>query len=505
LHGVDALIARFAGVDVVDAIVYLPAILVPLAFVLAYGAGSAVFRSRAGGLALVAAQAAQVGFSRRDAFFEGTGLFETLSQPQAASRLLLAPAMIALAFAFIVEGGWILLASLGAAAFALSAVHPTYAPYVALVFGGFLLARMLLIRGWERLLTRGALVLGAILVPFGLVLILLFPVVRGTRVVAPSAGDRVAELHRNSSNFTSLGDWFGYSPSAIAREGPVVVAGLLAVPLAGFAARRLWAALVLGGSLAVLTVLLAPPLFTALSDAFSVSQSRRLAGFLPIAFAVTGGCVVVARLRALGVALAAGAGVALVLLYPGEFTRRVEEGGPEWTVAVAVAGGLVALVAGVLLRPRGPSAGVWTVAVALAFVVPVAVAGFSAVQRVGMMSELTPGIITAVRAQTAPGDVVFSDLNTAFEIAGFAPVYINAAPLGNVADTTKNRPRLRAADSRRFFNRRSLTDAGRRAILDRYGAGWVLVDKERTRPDDFLRTLRIVFQDGRYVLYRVTR
>ena len=57
----------------------------------------------------------------------------------------------------------------------------------------------------------------------------------------------------------------------------------------------------LGGSLAVLTVLLTPPLFTALSDAFSVSQSRRLAGFLPIAFAVVGGCIVVSRLKALGV------------------------------------------------------------------------------------------------------------------------------------------------------------------------------------------------------------
>ena len=168
LHGVEALIARIAGVDVVDVVVYLPAILLPLALLLVYGAGSAVFRSWAGGVALVAAQAAQVGFSRRDMFFEGTGLFETLSQPQAASRLLLAPAMIALAFAFIVEGGWILLASLGAAAFALSAVHPTYVPYVALVFAGFLLARVVLVRGWEPLLTRTSLALGALVVPFGL-------------------------------------------------------------------------------------------------------------------------------------------------------------------------------------------------------------------------------------------------------------------------------------------------------------------------------------------------
>lgn len=505
LHGVEALIARIAGVDVVDVVVYLPAILVPLALLLVYGAGSAVFRSWAGGVALVAAQAAQVGFSRRDMFFEGTGLFETLSQPQAASRLLLAPAMIALAFAFIVEGGWILLASLAAAAFALSAVHPTYAPYVALILAGFLLARVILVRGWEPLLTRATLVLGAMLVPFGLVLILLFPVVRGTRAVTPSAGDRAAELERNTNNFTALGDWFGYAPSAIAREGPVVVAGLLAVPLAAFAARRLWAALVLGGSLAVLTVLLAPPLFTALSDVFSVSQSRRLAGFIPIAFAVVGGCIVVSRWRALGVAAAAAAGVALELVYPGEFMRRLEEGAPTWTVVVAVAGGVVAFVAGAFLRPRGPNPGAWAVAAAVALVAPAAIAGVSALERVRPLTELSPGIVTAVNAQAAPGDVVFSDRKTAFEIAAFAPVYINAGPPGNVADTRKNRPRIRAADARRFFHNRFLTNAERRAILDRYGADWVLVDKEKQPPRDFLQTLPRVFEDGRYALYRVRR
>jgi hypothetical protein len=505
LHGVEALIGHLAGVDVVDVLLYVPAVLVPLAFVLAYAAGSAVFRSPAGGLALVAAQAAQVGLSRRDTFFEGTGLYETLSQPQAASRLLLAPAIIALAFTFMREGGWILLASLGAGAFALSAIHPTYAPYVALVFAGFLLARVVLVRGWEPLLTRAALALGTIVVPFGLFLILLFPVVRGTRAVTPSAADRAAELERNLNNFTTVGDWFGYSPSAIAREGPVVVAGLLAVPLAAFAARRLWAAFVLGGSLVVLTVLLTPPLFTALSDAFSVSQSRRLAGFIPIAFAVAGGCIVASRLRAFGMALAAGAGGALTVLYPGEFMRRVEEGGPEWAVAVAVAGGLVALLAGALRRSQGPNPGMWAAGAAVAFVAPVLIAGVFALERVRPLTELTPGIVAAVRAQTAPGDVLFSDRMTAYEIAAFAPVYINAGPPGNVADTSRNRPRIRAVDTRRFFRARQLTNAERRGILGRYGADWVVVDKEKQRPQEFLRTLAHVFEDDRYVLYRVSR
>ena len=137
-QGVDALIARLAGVDVTAVLLYLPAILVPLAFLLAYVAGKTVFGSWSGGVALVVIQAALVGFSRRDHFFEGTGLFETLSQPQAASRLLLAPALLALAVAFAVNGGRVLLVSVAAAGFALAVVHPTYAPYVALVFGGFL-------------------------------------------------------------------------------------------------------------------------------------------------------------------------------------------------------------------------------------------------------------------------------------------------------------------------------------------------------------------------------
>src|SRR5919198_4120668 len=147
-HAVDALVARFGGVDVADVFIYLPAILVPLAFILAYAAGSAVFRSPAGGVAFVAAQGAHAGFSRRDMFFEGTGLFETLSQPQAASRLLVTPALVALAFTYMVEGGWILLASLGAAGLTPAALHPTYVPYVAIVLGGFLVARVVLVRGW---------------------------------------------------------------------------------------------------------------------------------------------------------------------------------------------------------------------------------------------------------------------------------------------------------------------------------------------------------------------
>ena len=68
------------------------------------------------------------------------------------------------------------------------------------------------------------------------------------------------------------------------------------VPLAALAWGRRWSSFVLGGSLAVLAVMLVPFLFEHLSDAVSLSQSRRAAGFLPFAFALVGGVAVLSGL-----------------------------------------------------------------------------------------------------------------------------------------------------------------------------------------------------------------
>jgi hypothetical protein len=172
-------------------------------------------------------------------------------------------------------------------------------------------------------------------------------------------------------------------------------------------------------------------------------------------------------------------------------------------VWVGVAGALLALVAGALRPSRGPEPSVWTVAAAIAFVVPVAVVGLLGLEGAGQRSKLSQGVIEAIRSETAQGDVVFSDPGTAYVLAGFAPVYINAASPGHVANTRKNRPRARARAAWRFFYSRSLTDRKRPAALRRSRADWVLVDKVRPYPREFLATLRLVFEDNRFALYRV--
>jgi hypothetical protein len=502
-HAVDALVARLAGVDATQVLLYLPAVLVPLALLLAYAAGAAVFRSPYGGVALAAMQLANLGLARQEENASGTGFFETISQPQGASYLLLTTATIALGFAFVVEGGGPILLCLGAAGFALTAVHASYTPFVALLLLGFLLARFLLVRSWEPLLMRTTIALAAITGPLVLYLLFLYPVIRSTSAVTPSLALRDHELAEYGKLATKLGPWFGMSPEAIARSGPVVVAGLLAIPLAGLAAKRLWAAFVLGGSLVLLLLVLVPPFFTIVADVFSLSQARRVPEFLPVSFAVVGACIALSRLRTWGIAVAGGAGVVLVLLYPGEFTWFYVHGGPGWAVWVALAGGVAALLYGIW-RPRsGPEPGRWALAAALAFVLPVAVAGLSRVEQAHADSYLTAGVVAAVRADASAGDVVFSDPTTAYRIAADAPVYVNTSLSGHVADVHANQVRARARDTRRFFRDVRLSNPAREAILTRWAADWVLVNKQHPYPQGFLQRFPVVYEDPRFALYHM--
>jgi hypothetical protein len=90
--------------------------------------------------------------------------------------------------------------------------------------------------------------------------------------------------------------------------------------------------------------------------------------------------------------------------------------------------------------------------------------------------------------------VVFSDDQTSYAIAAFAPVYVASAPPGHVADTKANRPYARRDDARAFFR------TGDLAIPRRYGATWLVVDRRRSK----LRLrLRQAYADADFVLYRL--
>src|SRR5207244_12585531 len=133
----------------------------------------------------------------------------------------------------------------------------------------------------RREVVRGVVGLSALVVPTGGVLLWLLPLVRETASHDPSASERVRGFDKYRDQLAGTPHHFHLAPEFISRAGAVVVAALVLVPLAGLAARRRWAALVLGGSLAVLGLTLISGLFTHFSDAVSLSQARRTAGFVP--------------------------------------------------------------------------------------------------------------------------------------------------------------------------------------------------------------------------------
>jgi hypothetical protein len=255
---------------------------------------------------------------------------------------------------------------------------------------------------------------------------------------------------------------------------------------------------VLGGALAVLVLTLVPPLFTRVTDVVSLSQARRLAGFLPFAFAFVGGLTVLARLLGpLLLPIALGAGVALQWLYPGDFGYRLEDGGPAVAAWIAAFGGALALALAMPFSRRldvaGP--GPLVAGAAALFVLPIAIYGLSDWgQSGGGGGKLTPGLVRALRTTVPEGDVVFSDVVTSYRIAAAAPVYIAGAPPAHVADTTENRPYERRGDVQRFFRTGSL------AIPRRYGARWLVVDRARF---DLALRLPTAYGDARYVLQRL--
>jgi hypothetical protein len=483
-----ALIAKVAFVDPSKVVLHEATVLAPLAVLTAYEAGYALFRrvvpaaASAGAAVGIAAMAAGHG-----------GSYTALALPATASRQLLVPAALALAFAAMRSPSRGLLASAGLSSLVLAVVHPTYAIFLWIPFAGYLGVRW----AWRReQVGSGALALAALVVPAGLFLVWLLPVVRKTASVSPDARERARGFEHYAGQLNGSADHFWLAPQLFGRSGAIAVAALLLIPLSMFASRRRWAAYVVGGSLAVFAITLLPWVFTPFSDVVSLSQSRRLAGFVPFSFAFAGGMgVLAALLGRFVVPLALAAGIVLQWQYPGDFGYALHDGGPAWATWIAVVGALVALVVGIWrLRSLETTAALASAVLLL----PTFVYGLShwSPSAARTASSLTPTLVDKLRTIVPAGDIVYSDPESSYEVAAAAPVYICNAPPGHVADTEQNRPYVRRAQWTDF------NKTGELAIPRRCGASWLLIDHKRS---DVSPRLPIVYGDARYVLYRIPR
>ncbi|HUZ81984.1 MAG TPA: hypothetical protein VMU73_07035, partial [Gaiellaceae bacterium] len=273
-HGFLALVSWFSGLDPEQVVRHETSLLAPLACVLVFEAGTAVFGSRWLGLAVLAAQLALSCFAPGHG-----GSFAVLSLPATVSRQLMVPAAIAL---FFVARSWRGYAAVAAIFGALTLTHPTY--------GVFLLVPLLAVAFWH---WRAWLVAA---VPIGLVLLWLKPLVDETLSHDPGAAERARGLaHYGSQLVVSGPHHFRLAASVLGRTGSVAVAALVLLPVVALALRRRWAAFALGGSLIVLLLMLVPWLFVHVSDTVSLSQARRLAGFAPLPFAFAGAAALLAR------------------------------------------------------------------------------------------------------------------------------------------------------------------------------------------------------------------
>ena len=480
-HGWLALVAKVAAVDPSAVVLHEPSILAPIALVVAYEAGTAVFRSVWLGLAVMLAQVALIAFAPGHG-----GSYTSLELPGTVARQLLVPAALALFFLFARTPSWSLALTLAAAAMDIAFIHPTYALFLAIPLVGYAAVRA------RRDLRGNVIALAAYGIPVLLVFAWLEPIVAETRSHNPSAAERASQLRHYAHDLVVHSQHsFHLAPAMVSRSGAVAVAALVLVPLAGLASRRRWSAFVLGGTLLVLALELWSLVFPHFADLVSLSQARRAAGFVPFAFALAGGAAVVARLVRVAVLPAAlAAGIALQLACPG---------GAGWAAWIALFGGLAALaLAAVRPRLAFASPGALAGAAVGLFVLPVVVHGFAhwSASATSDPSALSPGVVRYLRDDVPRGAVVFADLETSYRISGYAPVYVCNAPPAHVADTKTNDPKARRAAWLSFLRTGSL------AVPRRCRAGWLVLRTHEPVRRAEAQGARVVYRDARFVVLR---
>jgi hypothetical protein len=446
-HGFLAFVSWLSGLDPGTVVRHEPSVLVPIACLVAWEAGTAVFGTSWAGLSVLAAQLALFCFAPGHG-----GSYATIALPGTAARQLIAPAAIALFFA----GDWLAVA---AAFGALTLVHPTYAL--------FLLIPLLVYAVWHRAVKPYA----AAVVPTLLALVWLKPIADETLSRNPKATALHNSLVQYKSELVISSDHhYRLAASVLGRSGAVAVAALVLLPVTALAVRRRWAAFALGGTLLVLALMEVPWLFVHFSNAVSLSQSRRAAGFAPLPFALAGAAALIAR-RRLVLPLALAAGIVLQLAWPGDFDYGLRHGGPAIATWIALVGGAAALVAALVLRPRPPREhhALGALAVAL-LALPVAVHGFAhwSPRTPTDDNAMSARLVHNLRTKVPKGSIVIAPLKTSYEVVADAPLYVVALPVSHVANTKANDP----------YTRRNAVlgwvHSNNPAVARKYGATWAI-------------------------------
>jgi hypothetical protein len=165
------------------------------------------------------------------------------------------------------------------------------------------------------------------------------------------------------------------------------------------------------------------------------------------------------------------AGIVLQILWPGDFELGLHHGGPALATWIALVGGLAVLGAALARRPRAAQENYGLGAVAaLCFVLPVFVHGVLhwSPSPATDPHALSPRLVHRLRTVVPEGAIVLADLQTSYHVAAVAPVYIVAAPVTHVANTTKNLPYVRRKAVKHWI----LTKDPR--VAERYGATWAI-------------------------------
>jgi len=450
-HELLALVSWFSGVDPGVVVRHEPSLLAPIACAVAYEAGVAVFGSRAAGISLLALSLAAFCFGPGHG-----GSWATLSLPGAAARQLLVPAAIALFFTNK--------RAASAAIFgALALTHPTYALFLLVPLTLYVVLR---VGEWRRL----APLLTAALVPTGLVLLWLKPIVDETISHDPGPAERLRALRHYGDQLVITNDHhYRLAPEVFGRSGAVAVASLVLLPLAGLVPRRRWATFAVAGSLAILLLTEVPWLFVHFSDAVSLSQARRVAGFAPLAFALVGALALLGRsLLVLPGALIGG--IVLQHFWPGDFDYGLRHGGPALATWIALFGGLAAVALGASRRFELRERHGLGAAAAICLALPVFVHGawHWSPRLQADPGVLSPRLVHRLRTVVPKGAVVIAPVQTSYRVTADAPVYVVALPVPHVADTKANDPYTRVRLVRHWV----LTNDQR--VARRYGATWAI-------------------------------